>query len=89
MDDEIAELTKQEGWHAEGRAARVHYEGAERQFAIEYYARTEHVLYWRVPEDGTTAAPVARANVPTPLRKRVRRDLEEAGVDPELDRTEI
>lgn len=89
MDEDIAALTKQEGWHAEGRAARVHYEGAELQFAIEYYSQTEHVVYWRVPDDGTTATPVARANVPTPLRKRVRQDLEAAGVDPELERVEL
>jgi len=89
MDESIAALTTREGWRAEGRAARVHYEGATRRFAVEYYAATERVVYWRVPEDGATAAPVARASVPAPLRERVRRDLAAAGVDPELERTEL
>ncbi|WP_418283160.1 DUF7538 family protein [Halorubrum sp. DTA98] len=91
MDDSIAELVKLDGWHAEGAAARVHYEGAGDRFAVEYYAGTDAVLYWSVPDDdgSSTASPVARASVPNPLRKRIRRDLAAADVDPEVERREI
>lgn len=85
MDDAIAELVQRDGWHAEGDAARVHYGGDGKQFAVEYYAASERILYWRVPEDGTQATPVARDDVPEPLRTRIRRDLDAAGVDPEIE----
>ena len=91
MDDSIAALVTLDGWHAEGSAARVHYEGADDRFAVEYYAETDAVLYWSVPDgdDRSTASPVERANVPGPLRKRIRRDLSVADVDPEIEQREI
>jgi len=89
MDDEIAALAQREGWRAEGGAARVHYGGDGARYAVEYYAATERVLYWQVPEDGRTAAPVARASVPGPLRERIREDLAAAGVDPAVERGEL
>ena len=91
MDDSIAALVTLDGWHAEGSAARVHYEGAGDRFAVEYYAETDAVLYWSVPDDDgtTTAAPVERTNVPGPLRERIRRDLSAADVDPETERRSI
>jgi len=50
MHDSIAALVKQEGWRAEGAAARVHYEGGGGdRFAVEFYATAEVVLYWTVP----------------------------------------
>ncbi len=101
MYDSIAALVRQEGWRAEGDAARVHYEGGDERFAIEYYAGSDTVLYWTVPtdpdvRDGTdtnadagTAEPVPRASVPDPLRERIRRDLVAADVDPAAERREI
>ncbi|VTT86942.1 hypothetical protein DM2_2980 [Halorubrum sp. DM2] len=89
MREPIAALVRQEGWRAEGAAARVHYEGAREQFAVEFYAETDRVLYWSVPTEETesgTAAPVPRERVPDPLRRRVREDLEAAGVDPATER---
>ena len=49
MHDSIAALVRQEGWHAEGAAARVHYDGGGARFAVEFYADAERVLYWTVP----------------------------------------
>ena len=49
MYDSIAALVRQEGWRAEGDAARVHYEGGDDRFAVEYYAGVDAVLYWTVP----------------------------------------
>lgn len=91
MHNAIAELVKLDGWHAEGAAARVHYEGAEDRFAVEYYADSETVLYWSVPDESGTspASPIARANVPSPLRERIRRDLAAADVDPTVERREV
>ena len=89
MDDTIAALATLDGWHAEGEAARVHYSGGDDQYAIEYYTRTDRVVYWAVPDDGTTAAPVSRASVPTPLRERIRQDLDAADVDPDAERREL
>ena len=91
MDDSIAALVTLDGWHAEGAAARVHYEGAGDRFAVEYYAETDAVLYWSVPDDdGTaTASPVERTSVPDPLRERIRRDLSAADVDPAVEGREI
>ncbi|MFC5278338.1 hypothetical protein ACFPM1_06130 [Halorubrum rubrum] len=104
MHDEIAALVRQEGWRAEGAAARVHYDGGGDRVAIEFYADAERVLYWTVPEgSGTgaetrsgvttadtgttgTAAPIPRETVPDPLRRRIREDLDAAGVDPDVER---
>jgi hypothetical protein len=88
MRPPIAALVEQEGWRAEGAAARVHYEGAGDRFAVEFYADTGRVLYWTVPTDGDdreTAAPVPRDTVPDPLRRRIRDDLDAAGVDPAVE----
>jgi len=102
MHDSIAALVRQEGWRAEGAAARVHYDGGGDRFAVEFYADAERVLYWTVPapegdtdgaSDGSaspaTAAPVSRADVPDPLRRRIREDLDAAGVDPSVERREV
>ncbi len=101
MYDSIAALVRQEGWRAEGDAARVHYEGGDDRYAVEYYAGSDAVLYWTVPSgvgasggadasaEAETAEPVARASVPTPLRERIRRDLAAANVDPAVERREI
>jgi len=100
MHDSIAALVEQEGWRAEGDAARVHYDGGGDRFAVEFYAEVERVLYWTVPgagSDGTTdsnagaatASPVPREELPDPLRRRIREDLDAAGVDPEVERREV
>jgi hypothetical protein len=109
VHDSIAALVGQEGWRAEGNAARVHYDGGGDRFAVEFYAAAERVLYWTVPaadpdaaaadpnetagadEDATaaTAAPVPREAIPDPLRRRIREDLDAAGVDPDVERREI
>ncbi|TKX57482.1 hypothetical protein EXE44_09765 [Halorubrum sp. SS7] len=91
MRDPIAALVRQEGWRAEGAAARVHYEGGSDRYAVEFYAETPRVLYWSVPTDdeGETAAPVPREEVPDPLRRRIREDLDEAGIDPDVERREL
>jgi hypothetical protein len=85
MSDPISALAAQKGWRAEEFAARVHYEGARDHYSIEYYAPSECVLYWKVKGDGETAVPVARESVPTPLRDRIRQDLAEADIDPEIE----
>ena len=89
MDDRTAGLARQDGWHAEGVAARAHYGGAGERYSIEFYAPTDTLLYWRVPDDGRTAMPVDRENVPKPLRDRIRADLTEAGIDTEIERKRI
>ncbi|OYR56575.1 DUF7538 family protein [Halorubrum halodurans] len=108
MYDEIAALVRQEGWRAEGAAARVHYDGGGDRVAIEFYADAERVLYWSVPEgveragadegrnengtataDAGTAAPIPRETVPDPLRRRVRDDLDAAGIDPAVERRSV
>ncbi|WP_435094970.1 DUF7538 family protein [Halorubrum sp. N11] len=94
MYDSIAALVGQEGWRAEGDAARVHYDGGGERFAVEFYAEAERVLYWTVPAtdsdgDAATAAPVPREELPDPLRRRIRKDLDAAGVDPDVERREI
>jgi hypothetical protein len=92
MRDPIAALVRQEGWRAEGAAARVHYEGGSDRFAVEFYAETPRVLYWSVPtddEEGGTAVPVPRDDVPDPLRRRIREDLDEAEIDPDVERREL
>lgn len=88
MSDPISALAAQKGWQAEEFAARVHYEGADDRYSIEYYAPSECVIYWKVKGDGSTAVPVARETVPPPLRDRIRQDLAEADIDPDIeDRT--
>jgi hypothetical protein len=59
VNDSIAALVRQEGWRAEGAAARVHYDGGGDRFAVEFYAAAERVLYWTVPTDveGDTEEP--------------------------------
>jgi hypothetical protein len=91
MDDRVAALAEQEGWQAEGYAARVHYRGADDAYSIEYYDPSECVLYWKVPpeEAGETAVPVGRDTVPAPLRERIREDLASAGIDPEIESDQI
>ncbi|MFB6309832.1 MAG: hypothetical protein ABEH64_01490 [Salinirussus sp.] len=90
-DADLAGLANREGWHVEGRAARVHYSGADDRFSVEYYEPSECVLYWKVPPDdaGDTAVPVGRATVPTPLRERIRADLKAAGIDPDIERRSL
>jgi hypothetical protein len=84
---ELDSLGDREGWRVEDRAARVHYSGAGDRYSVEYYAPNESVVYWQVPPDdaGETAVPVARSAVPTPLRERVREDLRQAGIDPDVE----
>jgi hypothetical protein len=86
-DLELDSLGEREGWQVEGQAARVHYSGASDRYSIEYYAPSECVLYWKVPpaDEHDTAVPVARENVPDPLRTRIREDLAAAGVDPAVE----
>jgi hypothetical protein len=78
-------LADREGWHAEGFAARVHYHGEGDRYAVEYYAPSDCVLYWKVKGDGETAVPVGRGTVPDPLRERVQIDLDAAGIDPAVE----
>ena len=85
MGENTSALAEQEGWRAEGYAARVHYEGTEDYYSIEYYEPSDCVLYWKVKGDGETAAPVGRETVPDPLRERIRMDLEAAGIDPAIE----
>ena len=85
MSDAVDALGELEGWTAEGFAARAHYEGAGERYSVEYYAPSECVLYWKVKGDGETAVPVGRDTVPEPLRTRIRRDLETAGVNPDVE----
>ncbi len=85
MDDAVDALAGLDGWRAEGFAARVHYRGADERYSVEFYEPSECVLYWKVKGDGETAVPVSRESVPAPLRERVRRDLSDAGVDPETE----
>jgi hypothetical protein len=81
----VEALGDQEGWRAEGFAARVHYHGAGDRYSVEYYAPSDCVLYWKVRADGDVAVPVGRDTVPEPLRERVRADLSEAGLDPAVE----
>ena len=85
MTDAVAALADRDGWRAEGFAARVHYEGAGDRYSIEYYAPSDCVLYWKVKGDGEVAVPVGRDTVPDPLRARIREDLAEAGIDPDVE----
>jgi hypothetical protein len=83
--DDLDALADQEGWQVEGFAARVHYRGADDHYSIEYYRPSECVVYWKVKGDGQTAVPVSRKTVPDPLRDRVRQDLADADIDPEVE----
>jgi hypothetical protein len=86
MDERVEALAEQDGWQAkEGFAARVHYRGGDDHYSIEFYAPSECVVYWKVKGDGETAVPVSRDTVPVPLRDRIREDLVEAGIDPEVE----
>ncbi|RDZ54466.1 hypothetical protein C5C07_02750 [Haloferax sp. Atlit-4N] len=86
MTAHVAALSELEGWRTEGFAARVHYRGADDAYSIEYYEPSDCVLYWKVKGDGEVAVPVSRDTVPDPLRERVRQDLVEAGIDPEVEK---
>jgi len=85
----LSELEAREGWRVEEFAARVHYRGEGDRYSVEYYQPSECVLYWRVKGDGETAVPVARETVPTPLRERIRADLDAVGVDAGIERREL
>ncbi|WP_246391873.1 DUF7538 family protein [Halosimplex pelagicum] len=89
--DPLARLADREGWRVEGSAARVHYEGEGDRYSVEFYAPSDCVVYWKVPPEtgGETAVPVSRETVPTPLRERIRMDLDAAGVDPEIERRSL
>jgi hypothetical protein len=91
MSDPLDGLAAQDGWHVDGAGARVHYRGETDRYSIEFYAPSECVVYWKVPPEnsGETAVPVGRATVPTPLRERVRQDLADAGIDPDVERREL
>jgi len=85
MGEHVDALTQQDGWHAEDRAARVHYQGDADRYSIEYYEPSECVLYWKVSPDGDIAVPVGRDTVPDPLRERIRQDLATADIDPSVE----
>ena len=85
MGEQATALGSLEGWRSEGYAARVHYEGAAERYSVEFYEPTGRVVYWEVRDDDE-AVPVSRDTVPGPLRRRVREDLSEAGVDPTVER---
>lgn len=87
--DNLDALSKEEGWRAEGFAARVHYSGMDERYAIEFYAPSECVLYWRVKGDDEIAVPVGRNTVPEPLRERIRQDLATAGIDPAVEQRQL
>ncbi len=89
--DPLLALERLEGWRVDGEAARVHYSGATDRYSIEYYHPSECVLYWKVPPEdaGNTAVPVGRNTVPAPLRERIREDLAEADIDPEIEQRKL
>ena len=100
VHDSIAALVGQEGWRAEGDAARVHYDGGGDRIAVEFYADAERVLYWTVPAvepdeaaepdaGSATAAPIPREQIPGPLRRRIRDALAAAGADPDVERRKV
>lgn len=88
MGEQTTTLGALDGWHSEGYAARVHYEGATERYSVEYYEPTGRVVYWEVRADDE-AVPVGREAVPTPLRRRVREDLSEAGADPAVEQRQL
>lgn len=81
-------LAKREGWRREGVASRVHYDGEGERYSIEYYEPTDAVVYWKILDEDV-AVPVDRADVPGPLRDRIRLDLEAADIDPEVERRPV
>lgn len=85
MGEQVEALAEQDGWQADGYAARVHYEGAGENYSIEFYEPSECLLYWKVKGDGQTAVPVGRGTVPDPLRSRICDDLAAAGIDPTVE----
>ncbi|WP_410765671.1 hypothetical protein [Haloferax sp. DFSO60] len=85
MGERVSNLAELEGWNAEDFAARVHYQGADDIYSIEYYEPSDCILYWKVKGDGETAVPVGRETVPDPLRKRIRQDLEQADIDADIE----
>jgi hypothetical protein len=87
-EGDLSALGQRDGWGIEGSAARVHYSGATDRYSIEYYLPSDCVVYWKVPPEdhSETAVPVARSTVPTPLRERIRDDLDAAGIDPDVER---
>ena len=89
MGDQVLALAEQEGWQAERYAARVHYQGADDAYSIEFYEPSGCVVYWKVKADGETAVPVGRETVPGPLRERIRQDLAEAGIDPGVEERDL
>ncbi|WP_267641831.1 DUF7538 family protein [Haloarchaeobius amylolyticus] len=89
MADAVETLGELDGWQGDDYAARVHYEGAGERYSIEYYAPSDCVVYWKVKGDGQTAVPVGRDTVPDPLRTRIREDLAEAGIDPEVESRQL
>lgn len=86
MGEHVEALAELEGWRTEEFAARVHYRGADDRYSIEFYEPSECVLYWKVKDDGETAVPVGRNTVPDPLRTRIREDLSEAAIDPDVEK---
>jgi hypothetical protein len=89
MGEKVDELTRQDGWQADGDAARVHYQGGSDQYSIEYYEPSSCVLYWKVPPNDGVAVPVGRHTVPQPLRDRIRMDLDAANIDPTVESREL
>lgn len=89
MGEQVLALAEQEGWQAEGYAARVHYRGADDAYSIEFYEPSECLLYWKVKDDGETAVPVGRDTVPDPLRQRIRQDLDAAGIDTAVETRDL
>ncbi|MFB6251823.1 MAG: hypothetical protein ABEI27_09095 [Halobellus sp.] len=88
-DDRIDALGDLDGWQSEGYAARVHYRGEDDRYSVEFYAPSECVLYWKVKGDGETAVPVGRSTVPGPLRERIRKDLDTAGIDTDIEKRSL
>jgi hypothetical protein len=89
MGKKVEALAEQEGWQADGYAARVHYEGADDYYSVEYYEPSDCLLYWKVKGDGETAVPVGRETVPDPLRSRICQDLVAAGIDQKLETRQL
>lgn len=89
MGEQVEALAARDGWQADEYAARVHYEGADDHYSVEFYEPSGCLLYWKVKGDGRTAVPVGRGTVPEPLRARIREDLVESGLDPDLEGREL
>lgn len=89
MGERVEALARLEGWRGDDYAARVHYRGADDYYSIEYYEPSDCVVYWKIKGDGAVAVPVGRRTVPAPLRERVRQDLSDADVDPEVEARDL